>query len=636
MDASQISRMVEADILEQSLDQINQNSPNAAALEETIQIDYLLSKFPSVPIPEGSIRAAIYSTSTDVFSALLRKDATIINRQFDRRRTSIALAYMNKQPVEFLEFMLKAGADPNQDPDTAPPPLISVAAFYNVIRVADVLLEYGTKLEGSGALEMAVGRGNEVMVRYFTDHNLHVLDHEYSSTGSCMHVSHASRRSRKKRAEARDLRKIAETQETQEATTSAQLSVMYHHISAFSTFAVLGTSLAIASALSSNSQSSNSTKQWTFDEISSSTSLIWYPCFSDFFCAMLDVPLDYSKTNGTRASVPLIMIAAQNNSTDGPYQGMILTNPVVGTNYDIVSFDPRGMGRSIPLADCSSSLSSKIRRRNFGLSGPEFDSSYWTEEFQKSFDFGAECNAKIGGSDQAGPHMSMAVVATDMLSIVDAFAKTERGQSVETLSLLNYWGFSYGSFLGQTFASMYPDRVGRFAIDGVVDPDDYISGAELDDIYLEDAVIDSFFTYCHLAGTSLCDFYTGNSSEDIRHRFENIFLPLNASYAFAQNWTNATTIQHSLESIKSTIRLTAYTPITSFPILATQLVAYEAALSNLTIAAIESASNIGTTTTNIIGTLPELPEWLPGVFLRRNTFNLWTDVRGTQARYRND
>lgn len=131
---------------------------------------------------------------------------------------------------------------------------------------------------------------------------------------------------------------------------------------------------------------------------------------------------------------------------------------------------------------------------------------------------------------------------------------------------------------------------------------------------MEDAVIDSFFTYCHLAGPSLCDFYTGNSSEDIRHRFENIFLPLNASYAFAQNWTNATTIQESLESIKSTVRLTAYTPIEYFPILATQLLAYEATLSNLTVVAIEAASNIGTTTPNLAGTVPQLTEWFIGAF----------------------
>lgn len=126
------------------------------------------------------------------------------------------------------------------------------------------------------------------------------------------------------------------------------------------------------------------------------------------------------------------------------------------------------MGRSIPLADCSSSSSSKLRRRNFGLSGPELHTSYWTEEFQTALQFGAGCNATMGGSDEAGLHMSTAVLAADMLSIVDAFAKTERGQGVSSSSLLNYWGFSYGSFIGETFASIYPDRVGRVAIDGML------------------------------------------------------------------------------------------------------------------------------------------------------------------------
>ncbi|KAB8293767.1 hypothetical protein EYC80_009252 [Monilinia laxa] len=362
---------------------------------------------------------------------------------------------------------------------------------------------------------------------------------------------------------------------------------MNYYIITIHTLAVLLISFTATSASPSNIKTGNLTKQWTFDEIPTSTNLILYPCFSRYHCFMLDVPLDYSKPNGTRASVPLIMIAAHSNSNDGPYQGMILTNPggpgnsgvnflledgysvllpVMGTNYDIVSFDPRGMGHSNPLADCSSSSPTKLHRRNFGLSGPEFDSSYWTKEFQTALDFGAQCNETIGGSDQAGHHMSTAVVAKDMLSIVDAFAKTERGQSVESSSLLNYWGFSYGSFIGETFASMYPNRVGRFVIDGVVDPEDYSSGVELNDIYLEDAIIDSFFTYCHLAGPSLCDFYT------------------------------------------------VYTPITSFATLATRLVAYETSLQKLTVAAIEAASNIGNTPSNIAGTIPELLEWFPAAF----------------------
>jgi pimeloyl-ACP methyl ester carboxylesterase len=142
---------------------------------------------------------------------------------------------------------------------------------------------------------------------------------------------------------------------------------------------------------------------------------------------------------------------------------------VVGTNFDIVAFDPRGLGRSIPAANCSaSSTENSLRRRAFGLYGPELSSLYWDETLESAKELGAECEANIGGQDGAGTHMSTAVVARDMLSIVDAFAATDKGKTVEDCSLLNYWGISYGTFIGESFASMYPDRVGRVALDGML------------------------------------------------------------------------------------------------------------------------------------------------------------------------
>ncbi|KAI9640594.1 hypothetical protein NHQ30_010893 [Ciborinia camelliae] len=183
MDANYSEKLVEAasagklDTLEQLLagerdttDEAIQTLLNSAAWNsQTSTVTFLLSKYPSTPLPEDTIRAAVYTPSTDLFSVLLSKDPALINHQFDRRGTPIALACMNKQPVEFLEFLLKAGADPNQDPDTALLPLVSVAAFYNDVRAAELLLQYGARLKDSGALETAVKRGNEIMVRYFTD-----------------------------------------------------------------------------------------------------------------------------------------------------------------------------------------------------------------------------------------------------------------------------------------------------------------------------------------------------------------------------------------------------------------------------------------------------------------------------------
>ncbi len=134
---------------------------------------------------------------------------------------------------------------------------------------------------------------------------------------------------------------------------------------------------------------------------------------------MLDVPLDYSNpTSPSRAAVPLIKIPAH-PANDSDYLGMLLTNPggpgepgvdflltsgnaillpIIGPNYDIVSFDPRGMGRSIPRANCTSDSSptetantDRLRRRAFGLSGPELPPSYWDATFLAARELGEDC-----------------------------------------------------------------------------------------------------------------------------------------------------------------------------------------------------------------------------------------------------
>ncbi|KAI1469317.1 ankyrin repeat-containing domain protein [Daldinia caldariorum] len=121
-------------------------------------------------LDEEIIRAAVYSGSIERFVTLLSKDPKIINYQFDRRGTPLALACQSQQPVSFLEFLLKQGADPNQDPDVAPFPIASVAAFYKDTGAAELLLQHGAKLEHTGALAAAAGRGNETMVRYLLEH----------------------------------------------------------------------------------------------------------------------------------------------------------------------------------------------------------------------------------------------------------------------------------------------------------------------------------------------------------------------------------------------------------------------------------------------------------------------------------
>ncbi|KAF7883150.1 uncharacterized protein EAF01_011659 [Botrytis porri] len=106
----------------------------------------------------------------DLFSVLLSYDPACINHQFDKRGTRIALACMTKQPLDFWEFLLIAGADPAQNPDCALPPMISVAGFYSDTRVPELLLMNGAHVEDiDQAIEAALKWGNGPIVHFFIE-----------------------------------------------------------------------------------------------------------------------------------------------------------------------------------------------------------------------------------------------------------------------------------------------------------------------------------------------------------------------------------------------------------------------------------------------------------------------------------
>ncbi|KAE9370517.1 hypothetical protein N431DRAFT_411948 [Stipitochalara longipes BDJ] len=377
----------------------------------------------------------------------------------------------------------------------------------------------------------------------------------------------------------------------------------------------------------------NSTQQYTFAQIPPSKDLVWYPCFTSYFCAVLDAPLDYNDRKEGRSYIPLIKSPAASTT---PYKGMLLTNPggpgqsginlifeisslaaEIVPNYDIVSWDPRGIGYAIPVANCTLSSNLTVpaaKRRSLDkLYGPELPTQYFEHAYQVGYEAGQECGSSIGGPKDAGPHMATATVARDMIFILDAYAKTEEGKLCgEDASLLNYWGFSYGTFLGETFASRYPHRVGKIVLDGVIDPDDWISGFGLTEITLTDEVFSTFFLYCNLAGPSLCPYYTGTTARDIYLRFETLVNKLNTTYAIQQNWTNATAIEIVLQGIKELAFSWSYTPINNFPDIATLLVGIEDLIAaGLSLAAVEAAeAQLGVNISNPI----EVSElWLFGV-----------------------
>jgi pimeloyl-ACP methyl ester carboxylesterase len=128
---------------------------------------------------------------------------------------------------------------------------------------------------------------------------------------------------------------------------------------------------------------------------------------------------------------------------------------IVGTNHDIVSFDPRGVGASVPRIEC---WKTKQDRAVWDLQDvgviDAHPGTLW-DAFARAKASSQSCEASLG-SEGLLRHSSTTYHARDMLEILEQMGQEK----------LRYWGFSYGTVLGGTFAAMYPDRVERLVSDG--------------------------------------------------------------------------------------------------------------------------------------------------------------------------
>lgn len=200
--------------------------------------------------------------------------------------------------------------------------------------------------------------------------------------------------------------------------------------------------------------------------------LAWSDCGIDQ-CANLQVPLDYANQDGEK----ITLAVRRRLHTAAPYQGVMLTNPGgpggsgtglvaladyvpggVGHQYDWIGFDPRGVGNSSPSLHCNN--------RYFGTNRPSFVPRtprlmrFWMTKTRR---YAARCGASAARA--LLPHMSTMDTVRDM----DSLRKALVGDSGK----ISFYGFSYGSYLGQVYATENPQYVDRFVLDGIVDPTGY-------------------------------------------------------------------------------------------------------------------------------------------------------------------
>ena len=211
-------------------------------------------------------------------------------------------------------------------------------------------------------------------------------------------------------------------------------------------------------------------------------SVEWRPCkqfqYRGQQCAEVTLPLDYDEPEGAQITVSVLKIPARNPeqrigslfvNPGGPGgSGKSLAagarstlSPEILDRFDIIGMDPRGIGDSTPL-ECYEDAEAAVEALK-----PAWEMIFpVTQEemavYQKSVRTVGESCAKHG-RDMASA-MSTSQVARDMEML-------RRGVGDDKLS---YLGFSYGSYLGQVYANMYPDRVRAVVVDGVLNPTEWL------------------------------------------------------------------------------------------------------------------------------------------------------------------
>lgn len=201
-----------------------------------------------------------------------------------------------------------------------------------------------------------------------------------------------------------------------------------------------------------------------------SQKLTWTACDTGFQCSKLRVPVDYTVPTGPTIDLSLIRLPA---AKPAQRVGSLVVNPggpggsgvsyvraargVISEDllrsFDVVGFDPRGVGASAPLQCLNGEQTDELLSAD-----PTPDTPTEVASTTRLFRQLAQ-RCKAGGGDLLG-HVDTVSAARD-IDVLRAAVGDKR---------LFYLGKSYGTFLGATYAGLFPRNVGRMVLDGAVDP----------------------------------------------------------------------------------------------------------------------------------------------------------------------
>ncbi|WP_309615555.1 alpha/beta hydrolase [Salinibacterium sp.] len=200
--------------------------------------------------------------------------------------------------------------------------------------------------------------------------------------------------------------------------------------------------------------------------------LVWTECGKGLECATAKAPIDWDAPAGGAIDLALVKHPAS-----GTAQGSLLVNPggpggsgwdfvqgsgdaVAGApvveNFDVVGWDPRGVGQSTPVTCFTDPKDTD--KTLYGTYSSPYDTQGWIDELTvEEQSFADACKKNTG----------------DLLGNVDTVSNA-RDMDMLRAALgdkkLNYLGYSYGTYFGTVYAELFPENVGRLVLDGAVDP----------------------------------------------------------------------------------------------------------------------------------------------------------------------
>jgi pimeloyl-ACP methyl ester carboxylesterase len=226
--------------------------------------------------------------------------------------------------------------------------------------------------------------------------------------------------------------------------------------------------------------------------------LHWHSCGtgkSTLQCAKLQVPMDYAHPEGRKITLALNRVPA--TAPPAKRLGILLVNPggpgasglpwapyvaqglskSVADRYDIIGFDTRGVGSSVPALSCDPAF--------FASERPDYIPANTAAERvleNRARTYAADCQRKFGW---LLPYMTTANIVRDM----------DRIRAATGQQKLSYLGYSYGTYLGQVYATLFPHRVARMVLDSTVDPTGVWYADNISQDYAFQANINAFYAW---------------------------------------------------------------------------------------------------------------------------------------------